>query len=765
MEEVVLGQVREIRPAGDQRVALLEPLYRLIEDTDKWVATDSLKISFPNRGYVTWMKPDDSVMEGSVWRFSYELHPNFDASDPKRDRYRINWDRPPEELQEVLYLQVSDPDEVLKYLERGLNLSFVPTRHVYIALNKDMWAGPLKLIQEQGCWKLDPQQRQTPIDRLVALPNTFLDSLSIDGKRRFIRHDAPSRFKVGELDWSPTQLVIKRLLRHAQRSTELKRAFTLTNATIKQIVDTLPDNEHDMIGQQIERARKYLSDIDRMNVDMTQFEDELLKHPAVAERIAAAVREGRKSAKAQAESEAIEQARRELEEIRAENQQVAGSVASQRTQLAELKQAAQAAEQRAAAVVEAEMRRRASAISALDEQIAERQHQLEAQLTLADAEITKRIADLTARPGEALAQIGLIRAALGHAQPTGRAAATARTGIHPPASILQRGEPQIDDQKEIAKAIRRAMRAAGADASAGMAVHSALLAGLVPLLSGPEALDVLEQYANVIAGGRALWVNVPPTLLEPADLLGRADPHSGQFAPHSSGLLDLLIFAGEPEQRDHLFLVMLDGVNRSATDTYLQPLLACYRASQCTQQRALRAAHPSAFGVGDPYAAAAHLQWPPNVLLTGILSDGIATLPLPPSLWADAFFVKLSAPKSPKTTLSKPTSHTAVSASQWAAWHLGAESDLASGQQVVHDIIEGSEAHLPTKIARSCALAYAAHREWLEDEPQAANGAARGTLIPYALATKQFEALKHGLEQMDIKLEDAEITALQQIVI
>lgn len=764
MEEVVLGQVREVRFLGDQRVALLEPLYRLIEDTNSWAEIDNIRVNFPNRGYVTWMKPDDNVIQGSTWRFRYEPHPNFDASDPKRDRYRINWDRPPEPLCEVLDLKESGPDKILKRLELGLSLKFVPTRFVYVVIDKESWAGPLKLVQHQGRWTLDPQQRQNPIDRVAALPAKSLDRFDINDKRIFLQYDIPTPTKVGELDWAPVQLVISRLLKKFQQSAELKRVVTITKATIKQIVDTLPGDEHDVTKQQIERARKYLSTIDRVNIDMTQFEEELLKLPAVAERIAAAEREARRSARAQAEAEAIEQARRELEGLRAEHQQVTSSVASQRAQLAELKQAAQAAEQRATAVVEAEMRRRESELSALDEQLAERRHQFEDQLALADAEITRRIADLIARPGEALAQIGLIRAALGQTQPIGRAATAATPAIHPPIGVVQRGEPQIDDQKELAKMLRRAMGGAGADLSIGVVIHSALLAGLVPLLSGPEALDVLEQYANVVAGGRMLWVNIPPTLLEPADLLGRVDPHSGQFAPHPSGLLDLLLFADEPEQRDQLFLVVLDGINRSAADSYLQPLLACYRASRCSQeQRGLRIAHPSAFSAGDPYVAAAHLRWPSNVLLAGVLSDGTATLPLPSSLWADAFFVRLHAPKSPKVSLRGPSSCTAISAYQWAAWRTGAESELADGQRTLQDIIEDQEIRLPTKLARSFALAYAIHHEWLGDEGQAASGAVRGTLLPYALATQQLEALRRGLEQRDIALEDAEIAALQQV--
>lgn len=566
-EKIILGTVCDTWLAGEKQVALLKPLYALDEESGDWLEITDPEQKFPNRGGITWMQPDPAdrldrggiteVQLGSVWRFTYELHPSFDPSDRKHDRYRINWSRLPEPLEEVLDIQAESAQAALKKLEHGLSLRFVPSRVCYIALGDQGWAGPVKLVQECGRWMLDRQKRNLPIPLVDPLPAHQLVKIDVDGERCFLRYNAPAPTQIGKLDWSPDKVLFQRLLKEAHKSPHFAGAHQLTKAAIKQVVETLTNRDADLTNQQLARARAYLADAERLQADLAAFEQELLSLPAIRDRITRAVQEGRESARAEAEEEAIARARAELEQLCEERRQLAGEIDQQR----------------------AEMRRRAAELGDLDTQIAERRRQLNDQIALADDAMAGRIAELVARPAEALVQIALVRAALGNERSGRSEMIPSPREVTPPTIVLHSGENLVEDQDQFVKIAQRALGAAGLPGSAGIAIHGALVAGMVPLLGGPGALEALEQYAHAAAGGRMLWVNIVPSALEPADLLGRYDPHTGRFLPHPSGLLDLLIYAGRPDQRNQLFLVVLDGVNRAAVDTYLQPLLACYRSS------------------------------------------------------------------------------------------------------------------------------------------------------------------------------------------
>lgn len=572
----------------------------------------------------------------------------------------------------------------------------------------------------------------------------------------------------GELDWAPNQLVIQRVLIAARKNPEISQAFNLTRATIQQVIVAMQRGDDSVTEQQISRARMYLADVERIESDISAFESELLALPPVAARIAAAEREGRSLAQQQAEAEALAQARANLDLARNEHAQLTD-------RLDELRRAVEAAESRvqdaareAQAAVDTEVRRRDAEVRALDAQIAERRGQLDAQLTLADAALTERIAELIARPAEALAQVAIIRAAVGSKPPSSNApsavvaGATARV-LQPPASVLYDDEDPVEDQGKMMAALRQTLTTMGIVPSTGIAIHSALVAGMVPLLSGIGALDALEQYARAVAGGRVLWVSVPPTALEPADLLGRVDPRTGRFAPHQSGLLDLLIFAAQQEQHDRLFLVALDGVNRSAVDAYLQPLLACYRASWCVEERRwLSLAHPASLSNDDPYSPAVSLPWPSNVLLAGVLSDGAATLPLPPSLWVDALLVEIGLADVQQAAAPRRRRRaSAASLRDWVSWREIAREEMQAGLEALSDLTLDS-ARVAAPIARSFARVYSALRVWTKDE-DALRMAVRCSIAPYAAATGQIDELAHALDAAEIGVGQQDLLLAQRV--
>jgi hypothetical protein len=472
-DSIVLGQVYDTRPSGSQQLALLQPLYIFDGETHTWADVDNATNAFPNRGYVTWYRAPEDAACGTLWLFRFAPHPTYDPHNAKQDRYRVNWDIPPEPLVEVLDLHVANADAALRALDLGLRLNFIPTRSVYITLGDQTWAGPIKLVRERGAWFLDPHQRNLPVPRVRALPEHDLDRIYVDGMRTFIRPRTGTLVGVGELDWAPDKMVLQRLLHDLRGRADIEDTLRLTKAAVQNIINKLPGAERAVLPQKVARARAYLAEVERVEADLESFEAELLALPTVAARIATAKREGREAARVQAEEQAAAQARRDLEALRAEQQALARSLIEQRAQLAVAERVAEDAERRAREAADAEALRRVAELNNLDAEIAARRRALEDQVTLAEETIGSRLGELLARPSEALAHVALVRAALGGqplASPGGLASGRQ---LSPPSAALRSGESSVDDQQRLVSTTlnlgRRAQRVHRRD---GPATHS-----------------------------------------------------------------------------------------------------------------------------------------------------------------------------------------------------------------------------------------------------------------------------------------------------
>ena len=85
------------------------------------------------------------------------------------------------------------------------------------------------------------------------------------------------------------------------------------------------------------------------------------------------------------------------------------------------------------------------------------------------------------------------------------------------------------------------------------------------------------------------------------DLFGKLE--HGTFVPHPAGLLDIIRAAREHEGP---FLVVLDGINRGPTESYLLPLLRLVR----NHKASIPLFHPQAIDPSDPYQSEARLDGP-----------------------------------------------------------------------------------------------------------------------------------------------------------
>lgn len=710
-----LGRVEWVS-TGDRRgpIAQLRPLYEAAANLLSWCRSLTLEDAlreFPNRGLVTWFNPPAAAIEGSVWQFRIEEQRSFNPGNPYHDAYKTM--STPMPAVEILDLRgVGDEERCrLQVTQEGLELTSVPAGRIYLWIDDESWVGPvrLELSNKPNRWVLDPIQQQHPLPQVRPAPTNHVASLIIDMPRLFLVPGAATGPRIAQVDWAPDEAVLKRVLRWLRR---IDRAYTdkfeLTERAIDRAVELLSSAglstaDHCLELQRLRRARGVVESLaERQELVDTLIRD-ILQVPSIRASIEGVVDRVRQDTEDQVRAE-LEDSINRVAELQAEK-------------------------------------------ARLDEEIAELRATLSAQVDELDTVVAQRVTELMARPGRALTELAILRAAVGLAvmgpkpgtevAPTSTEAGnrvqapSSLSHLAPSVSGKSREAMYLGDQAQLRQALRRAFRARSVSTRAAKMLHAAFLAGVMPVLAGSGAFKALEAYAESVTGGRWLWLPITPAILGPSDLLGQVDPAARCFLPATGGLLDLLLHA---RGTDELYLVVLDGINRAAVETYLTTILACYSDAWCGGRgRALPLLHPSAVSPDDPYASVPWLPWPPNVLLAGTLVDGAVSVPIPPSFWTAATLIHLDAfntevgagEASARAVSGQPDSAesptTAVSLETWRAWQgkVDAVAMPAAGWALLAAVHErGLE--LSPEVRVLCARVYAAERTW--ESGSAANG-------------------------------------------
>jgi len=150
-------------------------------------------------------------------------------------------------------------------------------------------------------------------------------------------------------------------------------------------------------------------------------------------------------------------------------------------------------------------------------------------------------------------------------------------------------------------------------------------------------------------------------------------------------------------------------------------------------------------------------------LLAGTLVEGGATVPLPPALWSHAVLINTGEGPTPKKLKERDTPPlTSTTSLKWASWRSLAITELEAGLDAL-DEISADGLRFPAPIAHAFARVYASSSNWLKP-PEAQRLAVRGVLLPYALATGQTEALREALELAEVRLDEADLVGVQQVV-
>lgn len=683
--------------------AFLAVLCEIPADQSAWQEIQNPEQSFPNRGLVSWYNPPLNADYNTLWQFQLEERLSFDATNPRFDKFQIANPPPAVPAREVINLRNYAVDQIRQMTtETGLELPFILGDTTYLWISDQQWIGPVTLDRSSttGRWLLAQYDQPLPI---YPASSAQVTELRIDSHSRYLL--APtyrSGTPLGQIDWAVDATVLKRILKRLKAlDAEYTATLSLTDKAITRLADKLAtggllDGNALLEEQRLRRARTIIRTLDRDQAGMAVFNAELLELPSVLAQIQFAREQARAAAIAEVQ-QALAAKLNEIEAAEVRKAQLAREIADQEhvkaARQAQLTIELTAEQQRLDAMVVAQQAQFTVEQRRLEAVTAARQAQLRAELTaeqqrldavVADFEtnLAERVKVIMDRPTTFLSEIAVLRAVLTpSAAPLDRATVPPRS----PGPLADAGAvvvpsrweigalTAVSDEAQLRKRIRDAFRARQLPPRAARLIHAACLAQTVPIVAGDGALAALETYTNCVAGGRLLWLPVTPTMLEPADLLGRADPSSRRFIPQSGGLIDVL---REAQTSEDLYVVVLDGINRAAIDSYLTPLLACYISPWAAgSPRKLPLFHPANVAPEDPYATIPWLTWSSNVLLAATLADGPASLAPPGSLWGSAILIHLDSMHRSEEDSAAPTlplpalpSYSAVGCELWRAW-------------------------------------------------------------------------------------------------
>jgi hypothetical protein len=725
---LVLGIVRNIRKIDKLLIAQVQPLFEAAGDPPSWSRQYSGKEpveEFPNRGLVTWKGVHPSLEVGTLWQFRVE-NQDFEPDNPLHEAFRVAPGATA--AREVLDLRRYGTGDDIRLLatESGIPLRFIPSDTAFLCIDENAWVGPVHLHRaESGRWLVpggQEGQSLPPLPLNRAAPAQDLVSLNIQSPRQLLTPGGQPGPRIGSIDWSPDATVVKRVLtRVRKQDAHLAETLQLTQKSIDHAAEIVTANESLLQEQQSKRAAGI---VHRMSAHMqvtAEFMTELLGVPAVTRK--------------------IDEAKQEA--IRAAETSFEAKMAGERQLLDELQRKVEGSLQ---------------TLKGLEEQIAHRQEELRQQTDAINDETQARLQTILEKPASFLANIAIVKAALGLPEQNGLRLPKAGPSPSEKGSTTPAYSPvtqfanwdlgsQIQDAKQLRLLLNSSFHDAGFPVATARALHSAFVCGRVPVLYGPDSYDILKMYASRVAATRILWLPISPGLLEPSDLFGRTEPQSGRFAPRLGGLLDLML---EAPRLEGLCMVVLDGLNRSAVDAYLAPLIACYVDSQREiAGRRLAIAHPAALGSDNPYASVATLAWPQNVLLAGVFANDVVSLPPSPGFWLSSPLVCVDAKREAEvhgttkqtTRTEKISSRSWIGLTPWKEHRRSITDKDTSGLAKLWSEMQDKNIPVPLALRDACRSFYAAALAWPSEPKTAVEETLENCLVPYFVAKGKDDAL------------------------
>jgi hypothetical protein len=401
------------------------------------------------------------------------------------------------------------------------------------------------------------------------------------------------------VDWDDDRLVLRRALEFAVG--RARAAGQDLGATKRQLEEAAASiaSAGDGAKLQIEagrldRAFSIVSKLDQTQHLAKEVLDLLLRHPLIVEQVTVAVNAERVSMRNQIQ-----------QELTAEHKALAET-------------------QRARGEVEAQ-------IGVLRQELATLRATREQDVAAIEQAVAERIEEVLRRPETLLAETAVLRTVIGGVRGERRRSPLSQEA--PPIRPWRQGKLLVTELTDLRKRLVASLKARGASPALSQPLHAAFTAPQAPILAGPHSLAALSAYADVVTGGRVVVVQATASLVEPGDIFGKVDPQLARFTPHPGALLDTLEAA---RQSDGLVLVIIEGVNRGPTESYLLALLR----NAMGRGPAVPVFHPQAVSGEDAYRYAARVEWPRNALLAATVVEGPTTLPIAMDVWSDALLVQ-----------------------------------------------------------------------------------------------------------------------------
>jgi hypothetical protein len=167
---------------------------------------------------------------------------------------------------------------------------------------------------------------------------------------------------------------------------------------------------------------------------------------------------------------------------------------------------------------------------------------------------------------------------------------------------------------------------------------------------------------------------------------------------------------------------------------------------------------------GDPYASVSRLSWPRNVLLSGTIIEGSATVPLPASIWSSTTLIQVSdATTSLADNGGNETAHinSEIELKTWQGWReQQVPMKLSKDVSSIEDLV-GDDFRVPASIFRQCQRIFATAYTWCGAD-KALKYTAKGCLVPYGVTSEQDGALAHTVDVA--KLDDDELDSIRQVL-
>lgn len=704
MSDVIyIGRVKWVHENYEKnyRHATVEPLIRSSEDQKRWFGSieDPLD-EFPARGFVNWHDSPNGLKEGDFRQFDVEPHP-FYKGEPDKEEFQVRNSKYPTEILDLRDIG-SERDIRILLTTKGVFLNERPlNQRCLLWIQDEKWVGPVNLEKRAGTssWLLAPSQRLDNI-RSWKIPPAAIQQVELEGTRYLLTPNQENLGNyLGSITWEADEVLAKRVLnRLLKRDRKTAEALDISKKVFKEYIESI--ERSGLVGLELTQElafRQRIQEIMRVIVNNEELLDEAA---SVCFAIGPVKQKMEEKAEKEYQKKLSDHEARLDTDLTAKKEEIEDAktcLDEKKSQLESLRNDIVIAEQKLARLVDQ-----------------------------FDAELTEKLREVAEKPERLFAEMAFIGAISTAIRPM---TSLAPQGANRGKRVVVPDVPAIREPSDLVGKLSQRLLSIGVSPQVGQALHCSLSSGTIPVVTGPDAFDVVRAYVDSVTGGVLHWIPVGGALFEPTDLLGRIDPSSCSFVPHPGGLLDLLL-----DDSDAVHLAVLDGFNRAASDGYLLPLVQLLRdETKGADRLSIPLVPPGMAQDRDPYGTAHHVAWSRNVLLVLRPTTGTSVLPVPNELWAHCVVIDTELEVG---AVGSPPKHALrVSKTDWEIWFNRALSLSVPIEKLSKH--PRASAPLPRGIRRKIERLYGAGVALGLNPDRATDQALKIGLVPYLVAYGQ----------------------------